>query len=223
MTALVLGIVGAVFSWIPVLGLILAVLAVVFGALGYARARKGQATNSGMAIAGLVLGIIAFVIQIVILAAMSSAANQVSKDLHNLPAPFPPSAAAPAQPVQSGPLTSFGDGTYAVGKEVLPGSYKTSGSTINGLPCYWGRLKDTSGKLWRDHRQRKPDRPDHGDDQPQRRRVPDHRVQHVAEGGLTLPSSPRAPAAPNGWGPALRSDATERSRDASADLPTELW
>lgn len=146
-TALVLGIVGAVFSWIPVLGLILAVLAVVFGALGYTRVRKGQATNSGMAIAGLVLGIMAFVIQMVILAAMSSAANQVSKDLHNLPAPFPPSAGAPAQPVQSGPLTSFDDGTYVVGKEVLPGSYKTSGSTINGLPCYWGRLKDTSGNF----------------------------------------------------------------------------
>jgi hypothetical protein len=40
-TALVLGIVGTVFSWVPVLGLILAVLAVVFGALGYSRACKG--------------------------------------------------------------------------------------------------------------------------------------------------------------------------------------
>ncbi|HEY3894758.1 MAG TPA: DUF4190 domain-containing protein [Pseudonocardiaceae bacterium] len=88
-TALVLGIVGAVFSWVPVLGLILAVLAVVFGALGYARARKGQATNSGMAIAGLVLGVIAFVIQIIVFAAVGTAANQASKDLGGSPsAPF---------------------------------------------------------------------------------------------------------------------------------------
>lgn len=144
-TALVLGIVGTVFSWVPVLGLILAVLAVVFGALGYSRACKGQATNSGTAIAGLVLGVIAFVIQIVVFAAVGSAANQVNKDLHTLPVPFPPSAAAPARPVQSGPLSSFGDGTYVVGKEVVPSSYKTMGSTINGLPCYWARLKDTSG------------------------------------------------------------------------------
>jgi hypothetical protein len=143
-TALVLGIVGAVFSWVPVLGLILAVLAVVFGALGYARARKGQATNSGMAIAGLVLGIIAFLIQIIIFAAVGGAANQVSKDLHTLPAPFPPNAAVPARPAQSGPLANFGDGTYVVGKEVLPGTYKTTGSA-NGFPCYWARLKDTSG------------------------------------------------------------------------------
>jgi hypothetical protein len=75
-TALVLGIVGAVFSWVPVFGGILAVLAVIFGALGYSRARKGQASNSGMAIAGLVLGVIAFIIQVIVFAAVGSAANR---------------------------------------------------------------------------------------------------------------------------------------------------
>lgn len=88
-TALVLGIVGAVFSWVPVLGFVLAVLAVVFGGLGYARARKGQATNSGMAIAGLVLGVIAFVVQIGVFAAVGSAVNSAGN------APSAPFAALP--------------------------------------------------------------------------------------------------------------------------------
>ncbi|MGH3871237.1 MAG: DUF4190 domain-containing protein [Pseudonocardiaceae bacterium] len=88
-TALVLGIIGAVFSWVPVLGFILAVLALVFGGLGYARARKRQATNSGMAIAGLVLGVIAFVIQVSVFAAVGSAANQAGKSLGGVSgAPF---------------------------------------------------------------------------------------------------------------------------------------
>ncbi len=74
--ALVLGIIGAVFSWIPVLGGILAVLAIVFGALGFHRARTGTATNLGVAIAGLVLGAVALVIQIIVIAAVGSAVNQ---------------------------------------------------------------------------------------------------------------------------------------------------
>lgn len=83
-TALVLGIVGVVFSWVPVLGGILAILALVFGALGYSRARKGEATNSGMAIAGLILGAIAFVIQVIVFAAVGSAVNQADRDLRGI-------------------------------------------------------------------------------------------------------------------------------------------
>ena len=77
-TALVLGIIGAVFCWIPGLGGGLAVLAVIFGGLGYARARRGEANNPGMAIAGLVLGVVAFLIQVVVTAAIGSAASQLS-------------------------------------------------------------------------------------------------------------------------------------------------
>ncbi|MEU9114965.1 DUF4190 domain-containing protein [Streptomyces sp. NPDC048483] len=58
-TALVLGIVGVVLgllvvlfwmSWLP------ALLAVIFGFVGLSQARKGVATNKGMALAGVVLG-----------------------------------------------------------------------------------------------------------------------------------------------------------------------
>jgi hypothetical protein len=58
-TALVLGIVGLVLglliilfwmSWLP------ALLAVVFGSVGLSHARRGRATNKGMALAGVILG-----------------------------------------------------------------------------------------------------------------------------------------------------------------------
>lgn len=39
-----------------------------------------------------------------------------------------------------------GDGTFVVGTEVKPGTYKTSGPAESSFPnCYWARLKGTSG------------------------------------------------------------------------------
>lgn len=54
-TALVLGIVGIFLFWIPLIGLIPPVLAVVFGCVGI-YLQNGR----GMAVAGLVLGIVTF-------------------------------------------------------------------------------------------------------------------------------------------------------------------
>lgn len=57
--ALVLGIIAAVFFWAPFFGIVLGILATVFGAIGIpSAAKKGQAGRA-MGIAGLVLGIIA--------------------------------------------------------------------------------------------------------------------------------------------------------------------
>jgi hypothetical protein len=39
---------------------------------------------------------------------------------------------------------SIGPGTYLVGRDITPGSYRTTGPT-DSLPCYWARLKDTTG------------------------------------------------------------------------------
>ncbi len=60
-TALVLGIVGATLGWwiIPFLGFIASILAIVFGALGL----KSQ--TRGMAMAGLILGIVSVVLSII--------------------------------------------------------------------------------------------------------------------------------------------------------------
>lgn len=64
--ALVLGIVGAVLFftiWPPV---ILGILAIVFGAVGLGRVKRGTATNRGVATTGLVLGIVAVLAPLVI-------------------------------------------------------------------------------------------------------------------------------------------------------------
>ncbi len=57
--ALVLGIIAVVLSWTIWFGVVLGVLAVCFGGAGLGRARRGEATNRGSALAGLILGIVA--------------------------------------------------------------------------------------------------------------------------------------------------------------------
>ncbi len=60
--AMVVGIVALVLSWIPFLGLLLAIVALVLGVLGLRKANRGEATNKGMAIAGLATGGVALII-----------------------------------------------------------------------------------------------------------------------------------------------------------------
>ncbi|MFG2134311.1 DUF4190 domain-containing protein [Streptomyces sp. NPDC048751] len=64
-TGLVLGIIGVVcsvtfFLWF--FGVVLGILAIIFGAIGRGKANRGEATNKGAATAGLVCGIVATVI-----------------------------------------------------------------------------------------------------------------------------------------------------------------
>ncbi|GHE07556.1 DUF4190 domain-containing protein [Streptomyces alanosinicus] len=54
--ALVLGILAAVFFIVWPVALVLGILAIIFGALGRGKANRGEATNPGMALAGLVCG-----------------------------------------------------------------------------------------------------------------------------------------------------------------------
>jgi hypothetical protein len=75
--AMVCGIVGLVFCWVPYFGLILGILGIVLGIVNVVAANKGEANNKGMGIAGLVLGIITvaiFVILIVIGVALFASA-----------------------------------------------------------------------------------------------------------------------------------------------------
>lgn len=60
-TALVLGLVALVLSW-TIIGVILGALALIFGLLGQTRVKRGQATNAGQSVAGIVLGILALLI-----------------------------------------------------------------------------------------------------------------------------------------------------------------
>jgi amino acid transporter len=62
--ALVSAIVGLVFCWSVVGGVVLGVLAAILGIVGYGRAKRGQATNTGVAIAGVVLGALAVIVSL---------------------------------------------------------------------------------------------------------------------------------------------------------------
>ena len=72
----VMGIVGLVLSFIPVLdfaGAVLAVLAVVFGAVGIHRAKTLGGASKGMAVTGLVCGVVALAIAFWFIAVLFSA------------------------------------------------------------------------------------------------------------------------------------------------------
>ena len=60
-------------------------------------------------------------------------------------------AAAPAPAADtpaSGAQTSFDNGTFIVGTDIAPGTYRTAGPADPSLPlCAYERMKDTSGDL----------------------------------------------------------------------------
>ncbi|KPC83737.1 MULTISPECIES: DUF4190 domain-containing protein [Streptomyces] len=65
--AMVLGIIAVVGFCMYGLGVVLGVLALIFGIIGRGRARRGEASNGGMALAGIILGSIGIVISAVFL------------------------------------------------------------------------------------------------------------------------------------------------------------
>ena len=80
--ALVLGIIGLVMAWIPavnIVGIILGVLALIFGIIAIVKAKK-TGTGKGMAIAGVVLAgvtiVAAVIINITVVALLNVAAKE---------------------------------------------------------------------------------------------------------------------------------------------------
>jgi hypothetical protein len=74
----VLGIVGLVLSFIPVLdfiGVVLAILAVILGAVGIQRANAADGAGKGMAVTGLVCGLVALAIGLLFIAVVFSATS----------------------------------------------------------------------------------------------------------------------------------------------------
>ena len=77
-TGFVLGLIGAIFSPIPIVGVVawpLVILGAIFSVLGFVRTRNGSATNTGLSIAGMVLSIIGLVICILWVAVFTKAAT----------------------------------------------------------------------------------------------------------------------------------------------------
>jgi hypothetical protein len=75
--SLVCAIIGFCGGFIPVIGIgvaiVLVILAAIFGAVALTRVKKGQATNKGVAIAGLAIAVIALIAPIIGLIAAGSA------------------------------------------------------------------------------------------------------------------------------------------------------
>ncbi|QES46263.1 hypothetical protein DEJ49_26885 [Streptomyces venezuelae] len=66
-TALVLGIIAAAGFCLWPLAIVLGILAVVFGAVGRGKARRGEATNAGQALAGIICGAVGIVLGVALL------------------------------------------------------------------------------------------------------------------------------------------------------------
>ncbi|MFF8274961.1 DUF4190 domain-containing protein [Streptomyces lateritius] len=99
--ALVTGIVGLIFGIIPFLfwlGAILGVLALVFGIVGHGRARKGEATNKGVALAGIVLGAVTLVVSIAWVILLATAANGAEDDTDGETRRQEKASTAPSEP-----------------------------------------------------------------------------------------------------------------------------
>ncbi len=77
-TAMVLGIVGIVFCWVPFFGVLLGILAVIFGIIG-ARRASARGTKRGQARAGWILGSVTIVLGVVLTIVLINAANHISK------------------------------------------------------------------------------------------------------------------------------------------------
>lgn len=62
--ALITGILGLFGSCSVVFGVLLGIVAIIFGFVGLGRAKRGQANNGGIATAGIVLGALAIIVSI---------------------------------------------------------------------------------------------------------------------------------------------------------------
>ena len=66
--ALVLGILAIPGAFTVIGGVLLGILAIIFGVIGRSRAKRGQATNGGSALAGLITGVVGLVLAIAFVA-----------------------------------------------------------------------------------------------------------------------------------------------------------
>ncbi|GAA3936973.1 hypothetical protein GCM10022244_51850 [Streptomyces gulbargensis] len=93
-TAMVLGIVAVAGFCFWGLGVVLGIMALVFGVIGMKKANRGEATNRGMALAGVILGSIGIVISGAFLGFLIWSLTQDSSSSGYDEDPFPTSLSA---------------------------------------------------------------------------------------------------------------------------------
>ncbi|GAB3393109.1 DUF4190 domain-containing protein [Amycolatopsis echigonensis] len=114
----VLGLIGLIFSFIPLIGFIawpLVILGIIFSALGFARTRSGKATNKGLSIAGLVLSVIGLVMCIVWVVTAAKVVNDVNNEANRtVTVHYEVTGTAKDASVT---YTTFGDGNASTNQE----------------------------------------------------------------------------------------------------------
>lgn len=154
-TGLVLGIVGLVLAMLPItfwLGGFLGLLALIFGILGRGRAKRGEATNRGMALAGVILGalsIVAALVWLTLVVAVIVEARDKGPIGHHGPSPSAPSVPGDQEEPSDGPGGTE-DGEEGDGEDPWAAPARLPGSP---QPLAWGQtytyengLKVTVGK-----------------------------------------------------------------------------
>lgn len=141
--ALVLGIVGAIFAVIPIIGIIawpMVIVGLVLGVLGILRANKGVANNRGVAIAGTALSAVGLALCIIWTVAFAASASDV-------PTASAPSVKTPAVTTADAGSneeepSGIGSGTFIVGQDIQPGTYKSAGAEEGMFEfCSWSIQK----------------------------------------------------------------------------------
>ncbi len=65
--ALVFGILAILTCWwLPIIGFLIGLLALILGIVGRARAKRGVATNGGLALGGIILGVLAMIVNVIL-------------------------------------------------------------------------------------------------------------------------------------------------------------
>ncbi|WP_052864584.1 DUF4190 domain-containing protein [Streptomyces niger] len=118
---LVLGVIGVLSGLIPLLFWLagtLGLLALIFGLIGRGRAKRGQATNKGVALAGLLLGIAAMIVAVIgaviTFTAVKGAVDEINKSLESSTAqPKTGTEGADAADTEGGANGSTGEALHA--------------------------------------------------------------------------------------------------------------
>ena len=110
--ALVLGILAILSTWIPVVGLFLMVLslaAIVVGIIALVQVSSGRARGRGMALTGLILGVLSVVtsilMHVLVFKAVDSLVNEVSSSISSASAAAPTSGTSGESPATGGGAT----------------------------------------------------------------------------------------------------------------------
>ena len=128
----VLGLIGLLFSFIPLIGVVawpLVILGIIFSAIGISKATKGRATNKGLAIAGLVVSVVGLVVCILWVAVWNKAVDDINEEANReVVIVYEITGDAPSADVT---YTTFGD------------SMTTNQETVTQLP--WRKEVSTTG------------------------------------------------------------------------------